>query len=82
MSKDEILERAAGLQHIYTAWFYFLDEYSLYSTLSRLEALSHSSLMNVKRMNECILVPHKIVESVIFIPQFAKGKKKGLRDRI
>ena len=33
-------------------------------------------------MNECILVPHKIVESVIFIPQFAKGKKKGLRERI
>ena len=27
-------------------------------------------------MNQCILVPHKIVESVIFIPQFAKGKKK------
>ena len=28
-------------------------------------------------MNQCIPVPHKIVESVMLIPQFAKGGKKG-----
>ena len=28
-------------------------------------------------MNQCILVPHKIVESVMLIPQFPKGGEKG-----